>query len=649
MRRMTRALCATMILLLPLPIAAAGQRPADVPAPAAAPAPLAPAVAALPLATAATGPLLVAADLREGTDLSGPWHYSIDPYRAGIAGFHGEMPETGQQRYRDVDPAAAMRADSRTLYEFDMGHSPLVTLPSSWLTQAPELRHYQGLVWYQRSFPAPARRTGRYFLRFGAANYTSYVYLNGQPVGRHEGGFTPFAFDVTALLRDGNNQVTVGVDSQATPATVPPPVTDWENYGGITRAVRLVHTPDTYVDEAWVRLTRDGRIAVDAHLDGPAAANRAVRLRIAALGIDVAGRADAAGRWRTSLAAPAALVRWSPERPQLYDVAITAGEDAWRDRIGFRTIEVKGGEILLNGAPVFLRGMSMHEEELGVDPTRAITPAAARALLGEIRDGLHGNYVRLAHYPHSEVMTRAADELGLLVWSEVPVYWLVAWSNPDTLATARNMLAENILRDRNRASVAIWSVANETPVTDARNTFLRTLIADVRRLDDTRLVSAALLVERKVGASGAPEMTLADPLADALDLVAVNTSNGWYTPDRLADLPRSVWHMPAGKPLVFSEFGADAKAGFRDPVSTQKFSEDYQAEYYRQTLRMADAIPTLRGMSPWILKDFRSPRRQNPDFQQGWNRKGLISETGQRKLAFDVLADFYAARAARPR
>ena len=115
----------------------------------------------------------------------------------------------------------------------------------------------------------------------------------------------------------------------------------------------------------------------------------------------------------------------------------------------------------------------MHEEELGVDPTRAMTPAASRALLSEIKDGLYGNFVRLAHYPHSDVTVRLADELGLIVWSEVPVYWRVAWSNPDTLNRARTMLAENILRDRNRASIAIWSVANETPVTDARNAFLR--------------------------------------------------------------------------------------------------------------------------------------------------------------------------------
>jgi beta-glucuronidase len=541
--------------------------------------------AALPLATAASGPLLVSADLRPGLDLSGPWHYSIDPYRSGLAGFHGEPPDAGQQRWRDVDVRQAMADDNRVLYEFDLAHSPVTTLPSSWLTQAPELRHYQGLVWYQRTFKAPPTpHMGRQFLHFGAANYKTVVYVNGQPVGRHEGGFTPFAFEVTQLLRDGDNQVTVGVDSQATPATVPPPVTDWENYGGITRPVRLIATPATYVDDAWVRLTRDGQLAVDAQLNGAQAAHSAIHLRIPELGLDLAGTTDARGRWHATVAAPRSLTRWSPDAPKLYGVAITASEDRWRDRIGFRTIERRGADILLNGKPIFLRGICLHEEEISPNPTRSITPDAARALLGEVKGGLHGNFVRLAHYPHSEVMTRMADEMGLLVWSEVPVYWMVAWPNPETLATARNMLAENLLRDRNRASVAIWSVANETPLSDARNSFLRTLVSDVRLLDDTRLVSAALLVERDNKAS-APTMTLADPLADVLDVIAINTYNGWYTPDRLADLPGSVWHVPADKPLIFSEFGADAKAGFHDLTGPQKFSEEYQASFTVQTLK----------------------------------------------------------------
>ncbi|WP_245968688.1 glycoside hydrolase family 2 protein [Hephaestia caeni] len=586
-------------------------------------------------------PVLASGDLRTNLDLSGQWHYSIDPYRDGMAGFHGGDPGLGHRRYDTTDVAAAMRDDPAALYEYDMTRAPTATLPSSWLTHDATMRHYRGLVWYQRSFTADPRPGERQFLRFGAVNYRAHVYLNGKSVGAHEGGFTTFAFEVTGLLKPGANQITVGVDSDRSDTDLPPPVTDWETYGGITRAVTLVTTPATYVDDAWVRLTRDGRIAVDAVLDGKGAAGGALTLAIPALGLTLDGKADAAGHWTARVPAPVALERWSPDTPRLYDVTITAGADVWKDRIGFRTIAVEGDQILLNGKPVFLAGIALHEEEFGANPTRAITPQAARALLTEVKQGLHGNYVRLAHYPHSEVMTRMADELGLLVWSEIPIYWRVAFDNPQTLATARHMLAEEILRDRNRTAIAIWSVGNETPVSAARNAFLSTLAKDAHALDDTRLVSAALLVGRKQE-GGASVFTVDDPLIPALDVMAVNAYNGWYTPDKLSDLASFVWRSPYEKPLILSEFGAGALAGEHDATRAHKFSEEFQADYYRATLDMASRIPFLRGMSPWVLKDFRSPRRQHPVYQQGWNRKGLESETGARKQAFDVLADYYA-------
>ena len=595
--------------------------------------------------TAAPSRVLAAADLRPGDSLSGAWRYSVDQFRSGLLGFHGEPAGASERRWAETDVMAAMAADSRALFEYDMAAAPLTTLPSSWLTHAPEMRFYQGLVWYQRHFNAAPTAGKRQFIRFGAVNYKARVYLNGQFLGEHEGGFTPFSFEVTDKLRAGSNQITLGVDSQVTDTSVPPPVTDWEHYGGITRDIRLVETPATYVDDAWVRLTKEGRIALDVRLDGEGRGGQAVRFAIPSLGVTLDGRTDADGVWRASIPAPRRMERWNPGDPVLYDLTVTAGEDVWRDRVGFRTIERRGADILLNGRPIFLRGISMHEEEFGVSPSRIITPAAARALLSEVRDGLNGNFVRLAHYPHGEITTRMADQMGLLVWSEIPVYWRVDWSNPQTLATARHMLAENVLRDRNRASVIIWGIANETPVSDARNTFLSTLASDVRAMDDTRLLSAALLTRRS-DEEGHPVMMLDDPAAPLLDIISINTYNGWYSPDRLADLSRIEWRLPADRPLVFSEFGADAKAGFHDTDGDpQKFSEEFQAEYYRQTLAMAARIPTLRGMAPWVLKDFRSPRRQTA-FQQGWNRKGVVSETGQRKLAFDVLADFYAAQPA---
>lgn len=587
------------------------------------------------------GPVLAAADMRDAQDLSGAWTWSVDPYRDGQAGFHGEAAGTGHRRYDDTNVATARAADPLALYEYDMDRSAVAQLPASWLTHSPEMRHYQGLVWYQRRFDTPLRPGMRAFLRFGAANYSAEVWLNGQRLGRHEGGFTPFAFEVTDKLRASGNRLVAGVDSQHSERGIPPPVTDWETYGGITRAVTLVWVPETFVDDAWVRLTNDGRIAADVTLDGASKAGLPVRLAIPKLGVSASGRTDAAGKLTLTLRAPRALRRWSPDDPSLYDVEIAAGEDRWRDRIGFRTVKVEGSRILLNGKPVFLRGISVHEEELGANPARTMTPANARALLTEVKTGLNGNFARLAHYPHAETMVRAADQMGLIVWSEIPVYWRIGFSDPEVLAKARRMLAEMILRDRNRASIALWSVGNETPLSEPRNAFMRQLALDAKALDPSRLVTAALLTEREQGAAG-PVMVLNDPLAEALDVLAVNTYNAWYSGDRPADVPGIAWRVPADKPLILSEFGADAKIGLR---GEGKFTVDYQADYYRGTLGMAEKIETLAGMSPWILKDFRSPRRQLPGVQDGWNRKGLISETGERKPAFDVLADWYAKRA----
>jgi beta-glucuronidase len=582
-------------------------------------------------------PVLASADMRAAIDLNGPWKWSVDPYRDGLSDFRGGEVMPGRRRYEEIDTTAAMRADPKAMYEYDVDRSPVVHLPQSFVTHTPDMRRYKGLVWYQREFTSHPKPGERAFLRFGAVDYHAYVFVNGKFAGEHEGGFTPFAFEVTNLLREGQNRVTVGVDSERAAADVPPVVTDWENYGGITRPVSLILVPSTFVDDAWVRLTRGDRIAATVKLNGPAASGGAVVVRIPALGVTLSGRTGADGVWTGTAPAPRRLKRWSPESPDLYEIEVASGEDRLRDRIGFRTIAVRGEDILLNGRPIFLRGVNIHAEELGADPTRAIPPAAARALLTEAKQGLHANFVRLAHYPHPETMLRAADELGLLVWSEIPVYWQVEVANPATLERARAMQRESILRDRNRASIILWSVGNETPLSDARTAFMRTLVADVRALDDTRLVTAAMYAGRQGNVQ-----TIDDPLGADLDVLSLNTYNGWYTPDPLARIPSIEWRSPYAKPLIFSEFGADALAGYHDdPANPHKFSEEFQAEYYRQTLAMAAKVPFLRGLVPWILKDFRSPRRQHPVYQQGWNRKGLVSETGVRKQTFDVLADYY--------
>jgi beta-glucuronidase len=422
---------------------------------------------------------------------------------------------------------------------------------------------------------------------------------------------------------------------------------DWWNYGGLTRDVTLVETPRVFVREYTLQLDRqDGRRARGwLQLDGPADAPRTpVTVRIPAARLSQTVTVDASGRAELSLDA-SRLSRWTPERPTLHDVEILAAGDTIRDRIGFRTIAVRGSRILLNGQPIFLRGISIHEEA-PFTARRAVGVDDARVLLGWVKE-LGGNFARLAHYPHNEAMLRAADELGVLIWAEIPVYWTIQWSNPATFANARRQLAEMIVRDRNRASVVLWSVANETPRDSTpgggpRLRFLSGLVDDARRLDPTRLITAAL-EHRYVDST---TILIDDPLGAYLDVLGNNEYIGWYDgPIDKAD--RIVWRSAFDKPLVMSEFGGSAKQG-RHGGANEIWTEEYQEALYEHQVAMLRRIPFLAGMSPWILKDFRSPRRPLPGIQDYFNRKGLVSERGERKKAFDVLRRFYAelARAA---
>jgi beta-glucuronidase len=302
--------------------------------------------------------------------------------------------------------------------------------------------------------------------------------------------------------------------------------------------------------------------------------------------------------------------------------------------IGFRTIETKGPDILLNDKSIYLRGISIHEEMAG---RRAHSRADAIRLLSWAKE-LGCNYVRLAHYPHNEYMPRMADSLGLMVWEEIPVYWTIDFTNPATFANAKNQLTEVITRDKNRAAVIIWSVANETPLSASRNEFLLNLINHSRTLDTTRLVSAALLTHSENGVG-----IIDDKIGEHIDIVAFNQYTGWYGGD-LKTAPEAKWTTPYNKPVVVSEFGGDALQGLHG-TKDERWTEEYQEYLYRQNLLMIEKIPNIRGISPWILTDFRSPRRLLPGIQDGFNRKGLISDKGLKKKAFYVLQDFYKKNA----
>ncbi|HEX2781860.1 MAG TPA: glycoside hydrolase family 2 TIM barrel-domain containing protein [Gemmatimonadaceae bacterium] len=571
------------------------------------------------------------------TSLDGEWRTIVDPYETGYYNYRFRPDPNGW--FRNRKPSSPT-----DLVEYDFDRSPTLVVPGDWNTQRPELMLYEGTIWYERRFEhslAPGRRL---FVYFGAANYETRVWVNGTELGMHVGGYSPFQFEITKLVHPGANDIVVKVDDRRRREGVPTVNADWWNYGGLTRGVLLVETPATFVRE--YSLALDPRDAKRVHgwvtLDG-AAAGTSVIVRIPEAKLSRTITVAANGRGTIDFDAKR-LARWSPTSPKLYDVQLIATDDTVRDRIGFRTIATRGNRILLNGKPVFLRGISMHDEALG-EARRTRGAEDSRALLSLVKE-LGGNFVRLAHYPHPEETLRLADEMGLLVWGEIPVYWTIEFTNAVTLANARSQLAEMIGRDRNRASVVLWSVANETPRDTARGAgarleFLRTLIDDVRALDDTRLVTAAL--EHRY--TSPDTISIDDPLGAYLDVLGNNEYIGWYD-QPLDKADRVVWRSAFDKPLVMSEFGGDAKYGLHGSADSI-WTEEYQARLYERQLAMLRHIRSLAGMSPWILKDFRSPRRPLPGIQDWFNRKGLVSDRGDRKRAFFVLQREYRAMAAR--
>jgi len=622
--------------------------------------------------------VLAMVDARDATSLNGTWNLIVDPMGMGSpGGFFGGWAT-------DRIPV-----DEWQLLEYNYASSKQVRVPGDFNTQFDELFFYRDGVWYQRHFDASPVEGKRYHLWFGGANYTTSVFLNGQPVAKQVGGYVPFSVDVTEALEAGDNDLVVSVNNRLDDNSVPTKRTDWWPYGGLTRDVYLVATPDTYIVNAKVELVSTAGGIRGRVITANAKRGTPVTLALPELDLEITASVDADGvAARQSDAAPEL---WTPDNPKLYDLTVSMGSDQLSDRVGFRTIETQGQKILLNGEPIRFKGISTHEEPIGRDGT-AFSRADMEVLFGEAK-ALGANFVRAAHYPYSRHAAQVADEMGLLLWEEIPVYWNIAWENPETMAIAQDQLRRLIERDWNRASVVIWSVANETPYSEPRMRFLERLINQARDMDNTRLVSAALLgdprrelkdVAMHLAAYGADRedisateraifkamlkqagghapaigsgfnLVIDDPLGGLVDIVSYNEYFGWYYARGIApaigvseqtvrklmfEFMESITiSADFDKPMHLSEFGAGAKSGKR---GEGVWTEDYQAAVYRAQAKMITNSPQVQGITPWILKDFRAMLRTLPGVQDYRNRKGLIDENGRRKQAFYVLRDFY--------
>jgi beta-glucuronidase len=581
-------------------------------------------IASLSLRAASEASLIGNVLNRQTISLNGDWHYIVDIQEEGYYDYRMKPMRWGF--FMNAKPQKP-----EDLIEYDFDASPTMKVPGDWNTQDPRLFFYEGTVWFERSFHYTKTPGRRVLLYFGGVNYDSHIYVNGKKAGHHTGGFTAFNFDVTDEMKDGENFVVVKVDNKRHADAVPTQIFDWWNYGGITRDVLLVEVSEHYLENYTLRIDNQDfkRMEFSARLN-QALAGEKVRLRIPELKIDKTFETNPEGVVVASWKASPKL--WSPEDPKLYHVELIYNEETLTDEIGFRSIRTEGKKLLLNGRPIFLKGISMHEEK-AYGGGRANSTSDAHLLLSWAKE-LGCNFVRFAHYPHNEHAVREAERMGILLWSEIPCYWTIAWTNESTYQNAQSQLRDMILRDQNRANIIIWSIANETPHSAERDRFLSRLSTYARSLDSSRLISMAM----EVTSAKNYVNRLNDNMNQYVDVVSFNQYVGWYRD--VNDAPKMTWEIPYDKPVIVSEFGGGAKYGLHGEKN-QRWTEEFQENLYKENVAMLDKIDGLAGTTPWILKDFRSPRRVLPGVQDYYNMKGLFSDKGEKKKAFFVLKEWY--------
>lgn len=561
---------------------------------------------------------------RNTVSLNGEWSAIIDQFDRGEK-FHME---------KNRKPVG-----NTDFYEYSFDGAMRLKVPGDWNYQKPELKYYEGTVWYGRHIDASPEKGTRQFLYFAGVSTRCKVFLNGVQIAEHEGAFLPFQAEVTNTLRNGDNFLAVMVNNRRTEDSIPALDFDWWNYGGITRDVMLVKTPEVFISDYFISLDRRDSRTINASISLSKAVASEVSIEIPELKIKHTVRTDDNGEASISIATRK-LSLWSPESPKLYDVTLRCGGNSITDRIGFRTLSVDGTKILLNGKPFFGKSVSLHEE-LPQRAGRACTKEDAEYLLGEVKK-IGANMVRLAHYPQNEHIVRLAEEMGIVLWEEIPLWQKIKFSDEGTLKLAMKMYSDMLYRDRNRCAVCFWGLANETQPSADRNAFLTKLHNLAKGLDTTRLYTIADNVAAYDPSTGKMEMN--DPMADVVDVVAINKYLGWYAKWEKAPADLE-WNVATDKPLIISEFGGESLYGRRgDADKVSSWSEDYQAKLYRDNLTTFANIKNLAGISPWLLFDFCSPRRMHPEFQSGWNRKGLISEKGEYKQAWYIIHDYYTSR-----
>jgi len=530
-----------------------------------------------------------------------------------------------------------------------------IGIPGSWNEQFIDTRDYLGPTWHFKKFYVPSSwKEKLVWFRIGAANYYAKVWINGEFIGEHEGGYLPFQFEVTDKVRFGKeNFLSVKVDNQLSPERVPPgniPEDDHPRsvrqrsypdvnfdffpYGGIHRPVYLFFTPETYIDNITAITNVEGRkglIKYRITKKGGEAKEAFIHLG------DENTRSEQKAEFRGNMAEGELTIDeatfWSPDNPHLYEMVVEllssegAPIDEYTLSIGIRTIEVKNDRLYLNGEPIFLKGFGKHED-FPIIGKGLNLPLIAKDY--SLMKWIGANSFRTSHYPYSEEMMNMADKEGFLVIDEIPAVGLFfGKGNKRRLSLCKQYLRELIARDKNHPSVIMWSIANEPHSTKPEaKEFFRQLYEHTKKLDPSRLVTL-------VSMFGLKEEALA-----YVDVICLNRYYGWYTEPGQLDrashkLSRELdaLYQTYKKPILLSEFGAGAIAGVHAHPA-ELFSEEYQAELIQKYCEIIESKPYMVGEHVWCFADFKTAQVA---YRVTLNRKGVFTRTRQPKLAAHLL------------
>ncbi|MBS1510995.1 MAG: beta-glucuronidase [Bacteroidetes bacterium] len=544
-----------------------------------------------------------------------------------------------------------------------------IAVPGSWNEQYDDIRDYLGLAWYEQNTFIPKSWSGqKIYLRFGSANYAAKVWLNGKPLGIHEGGHLPFAFDITSMISwDAPNRITVQVENLLKPNRVPvgglppggmfsnnPPSNfDFFPYCGLQRPVWLYTIPKNSISDITVKTTlqsTDGTVEIKIKKEGTA---KQGKVKLEGDGKTWETAFTSSGNEATAIIKVPDAHVWNTDDPYLYQLTVTLTNgkeitDKYNLDIGIRTIAVDNKHILLNGKPIFLKGFGKHED-FPVFGKGTAYPVIVKDF--GLLKWIGANSFRTSHYPYDEEYMKMADKAGILIIDEIPAVGLFFDNNLQGVTERKEMcqqqIRELITRDKNHPSVIMWSVANE-PIANNANfnltrkatadsvsmNFFKDLFKTVKENDDTRLANM-------VGLQGGPDEWL-----NLSDVICINRYYGWYTfngnigagaqafEKELDDL-----YAKFHKPILVTEFGADAYPGMHTD-QPEMFTEEFQTALIKAYLDVAAKKDFVTGMHVWAFADFKTT--QGVIRFGGMNWKGVFTRDRKPKAAAFYLRSRWA-------